>query len=291
MAQTSEETRPDLGEGRLRAGNGVSLFYRYWRPATPHGVLVLVHGSGEHCGRFDHVARYLAGRGLAVYGYDQRGLGRSEGRRGHLDRFDHYLQDLDLMVSEARRLSPGLPLGLYGHSMGGLVVLAYGLQHPDRIGWVVATSPWLDLVSPPPPWKAGLGRFLSRVWPTFTMPSGVPASYLAHPPEVGEAYMKDPYVITKVSARWYTELVAGAAATRAGASRFTVPLLVLQAGDDRLVSPAATERFYQQAASQDKTFHLYPGLYHEIHNEPEAPAILAEAGDWLEPRLAGEGKR
>jgi len=278
----------DLGEGRLKGTGDVDLFYRCWRPATPRGVLVLVHGAGEHCGRFDHVARTLAGRGLTVYGYDHRGLGRSGGRRGHLDRFSDYLNDLSLVIAEARRLSPNLPLGLYGHSMGGAVVLTHGIHHPEGLAWVVATSPWLMLAVELPGWKKALGNWLSRVWPTLTMDAGVPARYLAHPPEVGEAYLKDPYVTLKVSARWYTEMVAGAARTRAEAPRFTLPLLLLQAGDDRLVSPQASRQFFEAAGSTDKTFRLYPGLYHELHNEPEGLQVVAEVADWLEPRLPAD---
>ncbi|MGE5591468.1 MAG: lysophospholipase [Bacillota bacterium] len=281
----SDESRLDLGEGHLTGTGGVDLFYRFWRPSAPRGVVVLVHGAGEHCGRFDHVARALAGRGLAVYGYDHRGLGRSGGRRGHLERFTDYIDDLSLVIAEARRLSPNLPLGLYGHSMGGAVVLAYGIQRPAGLSWVVATSPWVELAVKLPGWKKALGNWLSRVWPTLSMDAGVPPRYLAHPPEVGEAYVKDPYVTMKVSARWYTEMVSGAAGTLAVASGFTLPLLLLQAGDDRLVSANASRQFFDRAGSSDKTFRLYPGLYHELHNEPEGMQIVGEIADWLEPRL------
>ena len=275
----------ELGEGRLDAQDGVALFYRFWRPASPQGVVVLAHGAGEHCGRFDHVARILARHGLAVYGYDQRGLGRSGGTRGHLERVGQYGEDLARIIALAVRLSPGLPVGLYGHSMGGQVVLSYAIQHPEGLHWVVATSPWLELSKKVPVWQEGLGRLLSRVWPSFTMPAGVPASYLAHPQEVGRAYLADPYVVKKVSARWYTELVAGARQALVEAPRLQVPLLLLQAGDDRLVVPAASERFYRQAGSPDKTFRAYPGLYHELHNEPEGPEIVGEAAAWIKQRL------
>lgn len=273
------------GEGKLQAADGTSLFYRWWRPGSPRGAVVLVHGAGEHCGRFDHVARYLVSRGVAVFGYDQRGLGRSTGKRGHLERFADYLSDLDLALKTAREWAPGVPLGLYGHSMGGLVVLSYALEHPQAAKWVIATSPWLNLAVQVPAWQAGMARVLSRLAPTFTMPSGVPSTYLAHPPEVGIAYDADPYVEKKVSARWYVELVAAAARAREAAPRFATPLLLLQAGDDHLVAAADSEAFFKQAGVQDKTFHLYPGLYHEIHNEPAAPEILAEIANWLEPRL------
>ncbi|MHB9144218.1 MAG: alpha/beta hydrolase [Symbiobacteriia bacterium] len=274
-----------VGDGQLQAADGTSLFFRTWRPASPRGVLVLVHGAGEHCGRFDHVARFLAGRGVAVFGYDQRGLGRSSGTRGHVERFADYLSDLQQALGSAREWTPGVPLGLYGHSMGGLVVLAYALEHPQAAEWVIATSPWLELALPVPGWQAGLARVLSRVWPSFAMPSGVPATYLAHPPAVGEAYVADPFVEKKVSARWYVELVATAGLVREAAPRFATPLLLLQAGDDHLVSAPASAAFFQRARARDKTFHLYPGLYHEIHNEPAAPEVMEQVAAWLEPRL------
>lgn len=274
-----------IAEGELATKDGLKLYRRSWIAARPHGRIILVHGIGEHCGRYEHVAAFLVNLGFSVHSFDQRGFGHSGGRRGHCDSFDQYLSDLDLLVDAVRAETPTLPTVLYGHSFGGLVVLAYGLAHPQKLDGVISSAPSLSITMPIPAWKTRLADLLNGVWPTFTLPSGLNAADLSRNPEVGRKYAADPLVGDKVSARYYKEVTRVMAETVARAPRFAVPLLLVQGSADRLTSPAATAAWFAEAGTAsgrlDKTMKVYDGFFHELHNEDERAALFADLKEWL----------
>jgi acylglycerol lipase len=280
----SDHTR---SEGELASGDGLALSYRAWLPASERAVVLLVHGLGEHSGRYEHVARHLVALGYACYAFDYRGHGRSAGRRAHVHSFDEYLADVAAMRARLAAAHPRSPLVLFGHSQGGLIMLLAALTAPAGAAAVVATSPFLGIhpASRPSAALAAAGRVLSRTLPGLRIASGLDTTALSRDPQVVAAYEADPLVTSKVSARWFTEINAAHARVLALAPTLTVPALVMQSGADRLVDPAATRRWAEAAPAGLVEYVEWDGLYHEMLQEPEKAQVLARIETWLAARL------
>ncbi len=255
--------------------------YATAKPSDDAPTLLIVHGYAEHMGRYAHVMQWAAQRGWHACGVDLRGHGRSEGHRAHVDRFEEYLDDVGALLDwhEARG---GATPWVLGHSMGGLVAVHLGLNAPRRVAGVVLSSPALGFALPVPAPKRALAHLLSRVWPTFSLPTGIPPAVLTHDEAIVHAYEVDPLVARKATARWYTEMLRAQAVAFEAAPRFSLPLLALQAGDDRLVDARATRRFVDSVGSEDTRYVEFPGMYHEILNEVERDRVFAELGAWLD---------
>lgn len=276
-----------MSDGSLTTADGLELVWRGWTAPSPRAVLVIVHGLAEHSGRYDHVGRHFAGRGWAVYALDTRAHGRSPGPKVHVGDFDEFLEDVRSMVAVARERHAGLPLFLLGHSQGGLVVLHYALRHPQGLAGVVVTSPLLDAhpcLRPSKAFRVTL-RVLGRIAPRLRLPSGVDPRTISRDPEVVRAYVEDPLVSRRVSPAWYAALRRAQAEVREGAGRLAVPALVLASPDDRLVDPAAIRRFVADAPAGRVDASWWPGLSHELLNEPERAEVLAAIDAWSGPRL------
>ncbi|MHB8758156.1 MAG: alpha/beta hydrolase, partial [Bacillota bacterium] len=267
-------------EGRLTGKGGVDLFYRRARPPEggpgPRAILALVHGVGEHSGRYTSFARRFAERGLAVYAADLRGFGQSSGRRAYVGSFDDYLDDYDALVELARRENPGLPVVAYGHSLGGLIVLHHGVTGRSGPVAYISSAPGLVLRLKVPPAKLALAKVAGRLMPTFSQYNEIDPGALSRNPEVGRAYAADPLLCRVVTAGFFRLFTSTQATTMARADRFTRPLLILQGTADKLVDPEGSRRFYDRAASTDKTFRSYEGFYHELHNEDERETVFGD---------------
>lgn len=270
--------------------DGTDLLVRHWPAdeaeaggawAGPAGASVLiVHGLGEHSGRYEHVGDQMASAGLDVWAYDHRGNGGSDGRRGHVDRWSQLHDDLEERLVAVRTSAAGRPVALYGHSMGGLVVAGY-LTLPDRPfpDLAVLTAPGLD--STLPGWKKSLARVLGGVTPTLAVPNGIDLSTLSRDPSVGERASSDPASATSSTARFGAEALAEQERVRRECVRITVPTLVLHGLADGLVPAQASEVLATVPGIERRT---YPELRHELHNEPEGPAIIDEVIAWLKER-------
>jgi len=283
MADVKKET------DRLNTEDGVELFWRSWVPEKPAGVLLIVHGLAEHSGRYERTASHFAERGLACYGFDLRGHGRSEGRRAHVDRFADYLADVQAIRSLVARNHPGLPCFYLGHSMGGLIVVLRVLDNPSELNGAIVSSPLLaphPSAEPSAVTKLASG-LLSKLAPRMLISSGLDTSALSHDASVVEAYVNDPLVSKKVSARWFTTTMEAAARARQGAPGLKVPVLLMQSGDDRLVAPDATRLWAGAAPQKLVEFEWWDGFYHEMFNEPERARVFARVDRWLGERLPG----
>lgn len=276
-------------QGFMTSWDGTRLFWRAWRPTS--GVakarIILQHGYGEHSGRYDHVGVALVRAGYEVAALEARGHGRSEGPRAHVPAYDDYVRDLERFVPfVALEYGEAAQTFGFGHSNGGLIMLRWALRRPREITGFVVTSPMCGFAVKVPVWKAKAGRALSKVWPTFSLPTELPASGLTHDQRVVEAYEKDPLVLSIATAGWFEEAKAAQADLLARASRIEHPLLMLLGGADPIVDPAAAEAVYHHIHDGDRELEIYTTLYHEILNEPEWPDILHRALLWMEAHRA-----
>ncbi len=277
-------------EGRFefawQASDGLRLWAQGWRPqAEPRAVVCLVHGGGEHSGRYAHVAAALTAASYAFLAFDLRGHGRSEGPRGHAPSYEVLLDDLGRFLDEAARRFPGLPRFLYGHSLGGNLALNYALRRRPALAGVIVTSPFLRPAFRPPPWKLALGRVLYRLWPLFSMSNEVNPQALSRDRGIARAYTSDPLVHNRVTARAGLDVLQAGRWAIDHAPEFSLPLLIVHGGADAIASPEASRRFAERVPSA-VTLRVWEGLYHEVHNEPERQAVLAFVLGWLQEHTA-----
>ena len=271
-------------EGRL---SGNSLFYQCWEPE--HGaraVFVLAHGAAEHSGRYDIFGRHFAARGYTVAALDHPGHGQSEGVRCHIDRFADYLEALDLFQQQVSADHPGVPQILLGHSLGGLIATSYLLQHQDAFAGCILSGPAIKTELAPGFLQMLVIRFLSAFFPTAGALQLDPSGVSRDPEEVAR-YVNDPLNHSgKLSARLVAELFRAMATVQSRAGEITLPLLLLHGGADVMASPEGSRFLEANVGSADKTLSIYPGLYHEIFNEPEREQVFADILVWCESLLS-----
>ncbi len=266
---------------QILTADGLTLRGMDWQPSRKaRAAICLIHGIGEHIGRYAHVVAALNQAAFAVVGVDLRGHGTSDGPRGVIPSFDAFLDDMDLMLSEAGRRYAGVPIVLYGHSLGGLLVLYYPLKRQVKAAGVVASSPQLRLGFKPPAWKTAMGRLLFNLWPSFNMPSGLDQSALSHDPQVVRAYASDPLVHDRVSPRLGIGLIDLGQWVLDHAAEFSLPLLVFNGSRDRLISPEACQELTDKVPG-DCTHKVWENLFHETHNEPQKAEVIAYMIEWI----------
>lgn len=248
------------------------------------GALILLHGLGDHAGRYAEVAAWFADHGVSVWALDQRGHGRSPGRRGHVSRFAQFVSD----VAALRKLVAGeerAPQLLLGHSFGATVVLRYLETAPEGLAGAIVTSPWLAEAMRVPLWKRAVARILLDLWPALPVSTGLNVAHLSTDPAVGHAALSDPLYHRVMTPRAYREVQQAQRAVVAEGDRIAVPLLVLLAGDDRIVSRAAAEAF-ARGLPGDVTVTVYEASFHEIFNEPQRARVYRDVAVWLDHVLA-----
>jgi alpha-beta hydrolase superfamily lysophospholipase len=276
-------------EGHVVTADGLSLYSQRWlAEGTARGALLFVHGLGDHSGRnAPGPAAHFTARGFDCHAFDHRAHGRSPGPKVHVDAFDEFLTDLDAARRAVGDAAPGLPLFLVGHSQGGLVALRSALRSAEALAGVILSSPLLGIhpASQPSALLAASARVLSRAAPWLRLANKLDPRNLSHDAAVVAAYSRDPLVSHRVSSRWYVTLLEALADTHARASSLAVPMLVIAAGDDRVVDPAATALFVERAPRSLVTHVVWHGLYHEIFNEPEKAQVFRRMESWLEERL------
>ena len=265
----------------VEGARGTDLHVRAWPVERPRGRLLLVHGLGEHTGRYEPLAEALTRRGYAVLAYDQRGHGRSAGRRGHVDAFELFIEDLVAVHSRMNELlpGPGLPF-LYGHSMGGLVLLRYLQTRRPPAPGAVLSAPWLATLAEVAPWKRLAARALRVLAPWARVPTGMDATGLTRDPARQESYLTDPLVGRGISVGlWDAVAVAQAEALASGVP--DLPLLLLLPGEDRVTDAAVSARWSRSAAVETLAL---PGFLHEPHNELGRAEVFERVADWLDRR-------
>lgn len=266
------------------ATDGLQLFGRQWLPeGTAVGLLCLVHGFGEHSGRYHHVARAFNEAGVAVIAFDQRGHGRSAGKRGFTPSYDQSLVDIGTFIAEAQKRLGGVPTFLYGHSMGGNMVLNYTLRHKPKLQGVISTSPWLRLTTPPPTAVVTAARLISTVWRTFTITNKFEDNLLSNDPEVDVQYKGDPLVHGQMSGKLFFGVNLAGEWAIEHAAEFPLPLLLVHGEADPITSFAASLDFVGRAPTATTTFQAWPHLLHETHNEtsPQKEEVITYNVAWV----------
>jgi alpha-beta hydrolase superfamily lysophospholipase len=269
-----------MNELSWKNAESLRLFAAEWPVKNPKAVIALVHGQGEHIGRYAHVARWFNRHDIALIGYDHQGYGRSEGKRGHAKNLQVLLDDIGQLLEETRRRYPKSPLFLYGHSMGGGLVLNYVTRRDPVIAGLIATAPWIRLAFEAPAIKVVAGRILKKFMPSLTLPTGLAANFLSHDEAVVKAYKNDPLVHDQLSAAAGIALLEAANWLNEYSGVFSIPVLLMHGGADKITSAAATKEFFGRVAGE-VTHHEWPGLYHEIHNEREQEQVFEFTLAWM----------
>ncbi|NLF51794.1 MAG: alpha/beta hydrolase [Leptolinea sp.] len=267
--------------------DGRKVYFQNWTPDKPPiAWILLVHGLGEHSSRYQHVGDFFTRQGLALTGFDLLGHGKTEGQRGHAESYDEYCHQVDHLLSKIQETQPGVPLFLYGHSMGGLISLYHiRTNKPENIKGVICTSPGLATGFPVPAWKMTLGNLLYKLAPRFSMNNGLPVEGLTHDKSVISAYKADPLNHPHISARMGMDLIRNGQEISKTASDFPLPLLLMVGEDDYVISSKAIID-YGKKAGANTTLKVWPGGFHELHNEINKEDVLTTIVEWVKTNVA-----
>jgi alpha-beta hydrolase superfamily lysophospholipase len=273
-------------EMHWKAKDGIEMFGILWEPenAPVKAVINLVHGMGEHCARYAHVAQRFTAAGYAVLGFDHRGHGRSGGGRGHVPSFETLMDDIAILLEQSKKLYPKVPQVLYAHSMGGGAVASFLIKRNPDVKAAVLSAPYFRLAFSPPAIKIFAGKLMENILPKLTLPTGLDPKGISRDLKEVEKYIKDPLVHDKISAKMGMEMINNGEFALANADKIKVPVLILHGTADALTSHEASKEFATKAGNK-ASLKLLPGLFHEIHNEPEKEAVISDIIQWFDKHI------
>ncbi|CAH1264995.1 MGLL [Branchiostoma lanceolatum] len=269
---------------------GQYLFCKYWEPQeqTPRALLMIVHGVAEHCQRYEEIATELNQEGVLVFAHDHVGHGQSQGYPADIKSFDEYVQDVLQHADKMRGAHPGIPLFIFGHSMGGAIAVLAAMERPTLFAGVVLTAP---AIIPAPEtatrFRVVAARVLASILPRFEV-GKVDTSFTSRDPAKVKAYEDDPLIYHGgLRARWAVQILGAMDQIRQRTSSFQVPLLALHGDQDKLSLPEGAQFLYDNAPVADKQIQIYPGLYHELLNEVQADAetVRRDIVTWVTERI------
>lgn len=291
LRQVASE-QPSDAVSFVRTRDGLDLrTYRWPAVGTARAHLLLVHGIAEHAGRYPRVASQLPGAGIAIHSYDQRGFGASGGHRAYVDRWSQYHDDVEDRLAQVRLAAGGLPVVLYGHSMGGLIALGYVFADPPRPlpDLLVLSAPAIDAVVPA--WKRRLAPVLAATVPRFALANRIPKGALSSDPAVEEAYLADPLAVHRTTARLGAALFRERDRVNRALGHggpLPVTTYVLHGADDPIVPESATRSLEGRA---NVTRRVYQGLHHETHNEPSGAMVIDDTIAWILGHVGGPARQ
>jgi alpha-beta hydrolase superfamily lysophospholipase len=272
-----------------RTGAPALYFYSRLPGASPKAVVGLLHGYGEHAGRYAHVMDAWAAVGIASVAVDMRGHGRAEGPRGYCDRFDEYIEDASVLERLVTERAPGLPAFLFAHSFGGLVGLSYVLARPGSWRGLMLSAPYFGTALKVPAIKRFVGQIATRVAPRLALPMGFHGSDVTHDPVRARAYDEDPLVFEKATTRWFFEAEEAQARALARAPSLSMPLYMVMGTRDPIADLERARAVFRAAGSKDKTLDVREGFLHEPLSEPEWPSVAKALSDWVLARIPSAG--
>ncbi len=277
---------PQIAEGFFEGVRGIRIYHQCWLPESePEAVLMIVHGLGEHSGRYANLVNHFVPMGFAVYGMDHPGHGKSDGIRKYVERFEDFVDNVKSYFDEIQARHAGKPIFLVGHSMGGLIGAVYLLDHQAGLKGAIFSGPCVKIPGNVSPITVFIGKMLVALMPKIgflkTAPEGV-----SRDPAVVQAYIDDPLVCKKkTTVRLAAEILKAMERVCSQAGKITLPMLILQGGADWIVDPAGAQMFFDLISSADKDLKIYDGLYHEVYNEPEHPRVLRDVEHWITARM------
>ena len=266
-------------EFRIKLSNGQTLVGTIWSPGEDtKAVIIFVHGIGEHIQRYEHWAELFKNEGYGFLGVDLPGHGRSEGRKGNIESYGLFMEMIDILLKTCKQTFPDCPVYLYGHSMGGGIVLYYLLKRKPKIKGAIVTSPWLRLSFEPPKSKLILASLMKNIIPGLTQPSGLNVNHISHDKVVVEKYKNDPLVHDKISVGLFISTMEAGTYAMKNASELEIPTLLMHGSDDLITSPEGSREF----AGKTKMVKLkiWDGGYHELHNETFKDQVFEYIIDW-----------
>jgi alpha-beta hydrolase superfamily lysophospholipase len=265
----------------IEAVDGLELFYIRDVAETQKAVIVIVHGLAEHCGRYDYVVRKLNEFGYGVYRFDNRGHGRSGGKRGYLDDFHKFIDDADLFVEQAKRENPRTPIFMLGHSMGGFIAASYGVKYPGKVSGQIFSGPVIIEL----PIFDDLKKMDVQNEPETPIPNSL-SDLICRDRHVVADYENDPLVLKETTLKLLTTVfIEGVAWLKNRLKNYQYPCLILHGGDDQIVDKASADYLYRSISSEDKSIKIYEKFYHEILNETEKDRVLKDVQSWIEERI------
>ena len=269
-------------DGDFKGERGLDIYFQAWLPESdPTAVLLVVHGLAEHSGRYMNLVNRFVPLGYAVYGLDHIGHGKSDGQRAHVENFSDFTGTLTLFSSMVRVRHPDTPVFIVGHSMGGLIASCYLLDHSDEFAGAVISAPSIKPSGKVSGATVFIGKVLSALFPKAGLLQ-LDAAAISKDPEVVRAYREDPLVYNgKISARLAAEMMKTMERVAAEAEKITLPILIVQGTEDKLVDPSGAQLLCDRSGSTNKTIKMYDGLYHEVFNEPDRERVLKDVEDWL----------
>ena len=268
--------------------DGIKLSGYVWEPKdNPKAVINLVHGFGEYSERYDHWAMKFVEKGIAVHAIDNRGHGKSDGRRGYLKSFDHFLKDVDVLIQESTKRYPNLPQLIYGHSMGGNIVANYVLRRNSSLVAAIISSPWLQLTLSPSALTIFFARIVKQLFPKFTQKANLDVKGISHDKEIINKYIDDSLIHEKISPQMFLEIYHAGNWAIQNADKLMVPALIQHGTSDLITSFKASKQFFENAQKnkRDIVFKEWEGLYHELHNELEKDQVFECVISWINKKL------
>lgn len=260
---------------------GLTIYAVDWSVPDARAVVGIIHGLSEHCRRYDGLADFFNGHGIAAVGYDRQGFGRSEGKRGYAKSYGSYLDGVAQLLVHCQRRYPDRPVFLYGQSMGGQLLLHYLIHRRPAIRGAIVSSPHIAEAFTPSPVLVAFGKLMRYIYPALTVPNQLDVKLLSRDPAVVEAYRNDPYVHDRLSSQTGIDLIERARFLQQYDKGLPVPTLFLHGEADGITSAEATRDFVTRNP-EGATLYTVPGGYHELHFEPEAPAVRQTIIDWME---------
>ena len=273
-------------EGIFRGVREAKIYYQTYLPENGiKGAIIIVHGLGEHSGRYGNLVDYFLPQGFAIYGFDLLGHGKSEGEREFVHQYEDFTEILTIYKNKVKSRQPGKPIFLLGHSMGGLIAAEYLIDHSREFDGAIISAPLIAVPDNINKLTIIAGKLFSTIVPKMGI-TGIDPTSISKDPEVVNNYINDPLVYNgKTTARLSVELLKAIIRVNDEMEKIIVPFIVLQGSEDRLVNPEGANMLHEKAGSEDKTIRLYDGLYHEIFNEPERGEVLSDVAEWLNARL------
>lgn len=265
-------------EFALTSKDGTELFGRHWAVKTPKAVMALVHGFGEHCGRYDHMATYLNAQRIAVVAADMRGHGKSSGKRGVVSAYENFREDLDALLTQTRTLYPDTPLTLYGHSMGGGIVLDHGSRQNDALP-IIASAPLITLSDPIPTGLRAFAKFMGKVLPKGALAQPIDGTKISNLHDEQALYLNDPLNHGKMGFRLAEAMVATGEHLQDNAKDWDRPLLLFHSKADQLTGFDGSNEFAKHAKQVE--FHPFEDVQHEMHNDTSRATVYKLMSDFI----------